>query len=339
LVIAAAVAEAKSSLVGVRSAPDADDTTPPPPPPAGKRKRSRGPKVPARVRGKREAWDRSSGLIVDSDGLILCPLRVTGWPAKQRRMVVDLLDGKSYKATILGTDERLRLALLRIDRKGLPAMRTAPRDTVRSGRFAIALGYPHENPDVSSPQVTVGILSRTGALDRVHPMMRALQTDAGVSGGNRGGPLIDIDGNILGVILDVNETNSRGYSSRKFAGAYAGNAGLGFAIPTSVIEEILPRLKKGESLRPVLLGISTRETKEGLLVASVSPKDRGGQPTAAASVGLKKGDTIVQLAGQAMRRTSDLTRALSRCTVGDVLEIAWMRAGKRMTGKLKLGPR
>ena len=305
--------------------------------PGGQRRR-RGPREPARVPGKREAWDRSSGLIVDSDGFILCPLRVTGWPTKQRRMVVDLMDGTSAKATILGIDERLRLALLRIDRKGLPALRAASRDTVRSGRFAIALGYPHENPAVSSPQVTVGILSRIGALDQVHTAMRALQTDAGVAGGNRGGPLVDIDGNILGVLLDVNETNMQGYRGLK-VGAYGGNAGLGFAIPCSVIQEILPRLKKGEDLLPVLLGISTRETKEGLLVASVSSKNRGGQPTAAASVGLKPGDTIVELGGQAMRRTDDLTRALGRHTVGDVLDIVWLRAGKRMAGKLKLGAR
>ena len=332
-VVGAATRAGREVLVGVRADRAEGEAEAPPP-----KKGRRTPPKSRRVPGKLQAWDRCSGTIVDAEGLILCPLRITGWPGTRRRLVVDLLDGSTFKAKVLAIDERLRIALLQIDRKDLPVLRPAARDTVRSGRFAIALGYPHDNPGVASPQVTVGIVSRTGALGQLHPAMNAIQTDAGVSGSNRGGPLIDIDGRLLGVLLDVDDTNSRGYTTRK-KGAYEGNAGLGFALSMNLVTKVLPRLRKGIEFKQGFLGVTTQEGEAGLHVVKVAEKNKAGQPTAAATAGLKKGDILVELNGRAVALNGDLQRALAHSMVGDEITLVWIRGDEQMTAKVKLGAR
>jgi len=320
-------------LVGVRADRAEGETDPPPPQP-----RQRGPIRSARVPGKLDAWDRCSGTVVGADGLVLCPLRITGWPGARRRLVVDLLDGSTFPAEVRGIDERLRIALLRIERRDLAVLEPAARDTVRSGRFAIALGYPHENPGVASPQVTVGIISRTGALGQLHPALQALQTDAGVGGGNRGGPLVDIDGHLLGVLLDVDDTNPQGYI-RRLKGAYEGNAGLGFAIPTEVLARVIPRLREGVDFKPGFLGVTSRPAEGGLKILSVADKNQGGEPTAAKRAGLQPGDLLVAINGKEIRQAIDLQRELALLMVGDDVELAWMRGDERKTATVKLGAR
>ena len=351
LVMAAAAREGQRALVGVRSAPlpatpktnGETNTSEPKQPPKKKtpRRKRRGPRRVRPVRGQLNAFDRSSGVVVAADGgvsYILCPLRVTGWPGPRRTMTVDLLDGSILTAEVAGTDARLRVALLRVQRGDLPVLKRADRSLVRSGRFAVALGFPHEHPRSATPQVTVGILSRTGALANLHPAMSALQTDAGVAGGNRGGPLVDIDGNLMGVLLDVHDTNRQGYSSR-LAGSYAGNAGLGFALPVELIDEILPRLIAGAELKSVFLGISSMPTEDGLRVMAVTAKNSKGVATASSKAGLKVGDLLVELSGKPLRNTPDLLRALAAFTVGDKIILVWMRDGKRMSAEVELGER
>jgi len=334
-VVAAAAEAGRSVLVGVRAdrAPGEED---PPPVPRGQRRR--GPVKPARVGGKLDGWDRCSGTIVGAGGHVVCPLRITGWPNAGRRLVVDLPDGSTFKAEVVGTDERLRIALLAIERKDLPVLEPAARDRVRSGRFAIALGFPHEHPKEGSPQVTVGIVSRVGSLEQLHPALQALQTDAGVAGGNRGGPLVDIDGRLLGVLMDVDDTNPLGYT-RRMKGAYEGNAGLGFAIPMPVLEKVLPRLRKGVDYKPGFLGVSTRPVEEGLRVVNVSAKNKAGKPTAAAVVGLEKGDVLVEIDGSPLRTGRDLRRVLAHVMAGDEVALTWLRDGRRMAAKVQLGER
>jgi S1-C subfamily serine protease len=334
MVVADASRRGQRALVGVR-ADRAEGDADPPPPVKGKRRR---PRKSRRVPGKLDAWDRCSGTVIAEDGLVLCPLRITGWPGTRRRMVVDLLDGSTFPAKVLGTDERLRIALLQIQRKDLTPLESAGRDSVRSGRFAIALGYPHGNPRVATPQVTVGIVSRTSALEQLHPALSALQTDAGVAGGNRGGPLVDIDGRLLGVLLDVDDTNRQGYATR-MKGAYEGNAGLGFALPVALIERVLPRLRKGIDFKPGFLGITSRAGKGGLHIQTVAPKNKAGQVSAAQTAGLKPGDVVVEINGRAIRELIDLQRELAQFMVGDEIQLTWMRKDQRMTAKVKLGAR
>jgi S1-C subfamily serine protease len=242
---------------------------------------------------------------------------------------VDFPDGSTCKAKRLGYDERLRLAVLRVESRDLPVLPAAPADEARPGRFVVALGYPHGNPDDGSPQVTFGIVSRTAALFSLHPAFRAIQTDAGVAGGNRGGPLVDIEGRLLGVLLDVNDTEPMGYRSRGMRGRYVGNAGLGFAVPVEVLSEIVPRLAKGEVLQPVHLGVRLEPVPGvGLRVVTVEGP--------AAAAGLAKEDVIIAIAGTQVQTVEALQRALVPFKVGAEIDVTFLRGGKKQTVKLKL---
>ena len=337
--------------MGVRAGKLPDDAPAQEPAPArkddGKKGEEKGkkkkgpPKIPQPrpVGGTLPAYDRCTGLVVSADGLVVCPLRITGWPGRTRPLTVDLPDGREIEAHLLGHDERLRVALLSVDDDGLTTLEDAPKDALAAGRFAIALGFPHEEPHRGSPQVTLGILSRTGGLKRLHPAFQALQTDAAVSGGNRGGPLLDIDGRLLGMLLDVNDTEGRGYQLRAKAN-YEGNAGLGFALPIEQLRTILPRLEKGHVLRTPFLGISARPAgKDGVEVMAVTAKNSKGEETAAQSAGLKKGDILLTLGGKELSGERSLRDALTDYTVGDEVVIVFLRGDERKSESVILGER
>ena len=288
--------------------------------------------------GQLEAVDRCSGVVVSADGLILCPLRITGWPESERPLTVDFYRGKSLPARVLGKDERLRVALLKVEATGLEVLPEAGPDSRQVGGFAIALGFPHEDPRRASPQVTLGIVSRTGALGSLHPAFDAVQTDAAVAGGNRGGPLVDIEGRLLGILIDVNDTEGRGYHLRA-RGAYAGNAGLGFALPMHVVTRILEPLKSGAVLRAAFLGVSAQPVEEGLSIVSVVEKNSKGAQSTAARAGLKPGDILVALGGMELKGGTALRQALAHRLPGEKIEIVYLREGRRHTAIVELGER
>jgi len=324
-----AAARAAHALVAVRAMPVGEVPAQPEPErktTAEPTKPRPGPPEPPRVPGALPAYDRGSGLVVGEDGLVLTSLRITGWPQASRPLFVDLEDGQSFPATVLGRDERLRLVLLKIELTGMKPLDHVPEEDLRAGRLAVALGYPHMRPGKETPQLTFGIISRTGALGNVHPAFDALATDAGVSEANRGGPLVDMEGRLFGIIVDVNDADQQGYYTRA-RGAYAGNAGLGFAVPWTVIERILPRLKAGDVLKGAFLGVGTSETPDGLEVVNVSEKNSQGQSTAAKEAGIAKGDLILSIGGKEVRTTRDLRAAISSFSAGDKVTIRIRRAG------------
>ncbi|MCZ6572567.1 MAG: trypsin-like peptidase domain-containing protein [Planctomycetota bacterium] len=350
-VLARAAGKGQSALVGVRSRkrsqpavpssapplPDGPDLAPPggsggPGGPPGTRRRP----VPKPVAGALEGIDRSSGVIVSADGMVICPLRVTGWPDAEHDLTVDLLDGRHLPARVVGTDERLRLALLKVDAQDLPVLEPAPPETVRRGTLCIALGFPHAAPEQATPLVTAGVISRTGALENLYPGFGALQTDAAVNGANRGGPLVDMRGRLLGVLLDVNDTEGFGYRFRA-RGRYTGNAGLGFAVPVPVLKRILPQLELGRTLRAAYLGVGTRSVKGGLLVMSVGKNNSQGEETAAHRAGLQEGDVLLSIDAEPLTSPRQLRRFLAGFAAGDTVRIALARAGERKTILVKLG--
>lgn len=330
--VAEAARRGKSALVGIRSGEwrEIPAGTPADAGAAGRR-----PPAPPPVPGRLAAHDRSSGLVVAKEGLILCPLRVTGWPGPERVLTVDLLDGRAFPAKRLGIDERLRVALLKVEAADLAVLEPAPAASLERGRFAVGLGFPHEAELLESPQISVGVVSRTGALGRVHPRLRAIQTDAPVSGGNRGGPLVDIEGRLLGMILDVDDTDEGGYASR-LRGRYGGNAGLGFAISCETIAEVVPLLREGKVLRTPVLGVSLEPSGDGLRIAEVVEKNAAGEATAAAGAGLRKGDLLLEIAGRPVPTLDALRSLLSELFVDDAVEIAYLREGARRTARAVL---
>ncbi|MGQ0612771.1 MAG: trypsin-like peptidase domain-containing protein [Planctomycetaceae bacterium] len=330
IAVAAAAERARVSLVGVRCGSLASDVAEAPPaegaPPA--------PPPIRRVPGKRPAFDRSSGLVVAADGLVLAPLRITGWPGPERPLLVDLPDGRELPARVVGSDERLRLVLLKVAAEGLAPLEEAPAP--RAGRFAVALGFAHVDPEGIGPQVTAGIVSRTGALGTLHGAFQAIQTDAAVAGGNRGGPLVDLDGKLIGILLDLNDTEPQGYFTRG-AARYTGNAGLGFAVPARVLAEIVPRLARGVVLKAAYLGMVVTKTELGLKLVEVRASNARGEATAAGAAGLQVGDVLLELAGRPLREPGDLRAALAPLAAGDLAELLYLRGGEKKAVRLALG--
>jgi len=317
------VARGRAALVGVRSAAKAAEAPP----------RDGAPKP---IGGKLPAFDRSSGLVVSEDGYVLCPIRVTGWPAAPRAMTVDLLDGSSHSARLVGLDERVRLALLKIEARGLAVLPPSPVESRRRGALAFALGFPHGDPATTPPQVTWGIVSRTGALGALHPAFDAVQTDAAVNGANRGGPLLDLEGRLLGVLLDVDDTEPRGYFARGPA-QYGANAGLGFAVPPERIADVVERLARGVTLRAAWLGVAADAAEGGVRVLSVEAANASGEATAAAAAGLRPGDIVVSVGGVETKDPAALRRALGGFAAGDVIEIVFLRGGAETRVSVALG--
>jgi len=346
IVMEAAARKGARALVGVRSGdllhPPPKEVAKPGKPaqpeqpgkPAAKPSRTRP--APPPVQGKLEAHDRSSGVVIAPEGLLVCPLRVTGWPGPLRKLTVDLPGGDAVPAKLLGYDTRLRLALLRVKAGRLAVLEEAPPGSLRVGQFLLALGYPHEDPDADTPQLTVGILSRTQALRRLHPAFQAIETDAGVAGGNRGGPLLDVEGRLLGILLDVNDTDPAGYMTRR-VGSFAGNCGLGFAVPVEVVRALVPRLEAGAILDSAYLGVGAVPTPVGLEVARIVERNSKQEPTAAKRAGLRVGDIIVSADGHPLRKPEDLTGVLGGHTAGDTVALVILREGKRLDLAVELG--
>ena len=186
----------------------------------------------------------TTGLVVERDGYIISS--AFNFATKPTSILVRLPGGDRKPAKLVATDHSRMLVLLKIDvDKPLPVCEIAPRREMRVGQWTIAVGRTFET---EQPNMAVGILS---AVDRIWG--KAIQTDAAVSPNNYGGPLLDVHGRVMGILVPL---------SPEAAGAVAGmewyDSGIGFAIPLEHVEQVLPRLKKGEDLYPGLAGVSLK---------------------------------------------------------------------------------
>lgn len=266
-------------------------------------------------RGFKQASGPSTGLIVRADGLIV----TSTFPLvrKPRHLFVTLQDGRSFVARLLGADESRKLALLKIDAKGLTVPRFAPRAQVQVGRFALALG---RGLGTKEPAASLGIVS---ALGRVGG--RAIQSSAAISPVNYGGPLVGIDGSILGILVPLDLQG-------RMAGVDIYDSGIGFAIPIQDVVDLIPRLTKGGKLQRAFLGLVPDESHrgQGIRVGQVAP----GSP--AAKAGIKRSDIVLSLDDEKTNETWQLRRALGRRFAGEVVVIAVSRGGETVQLKVEL---
>lgn len=281
-----------------------------------------------------------SGFIISEDGYILTNDHVAGNASK---VVVTMTDGSKHNAKVIGHDMVTDVALLKIEAKGLPFLKLANSEHVRVGEWAIAFGNPFGLFDINAkPTVTVGVISNVGVSftqpdetgeSRVYRDM--LQTDAAISSGNSGGPLVNADGEVIGMNTVIYSTsqNNRG----------AGSIGIGFAIPVNRVRSIVDKLKKhGEIDRGFWTGIKivpldeeaaqyygiTRD--DGILVTRVS----GDSP--ADNAGFEPGDVIVAIDGEKVLRMDDLNVAILDGEVGQVLTVTVERGSATKDLKLTL---
>ena len=265
----------------------------------------------------------SSGLVVGSEGWILTTEFAV--PPDMKEVVVTLPPNRQTTKTtkqplerlvgrVVGRDLNRRLVLLKCNPKTpLAEPQFATQESIRQGEWALAVGRVW---DPYEPSVAIGIVS---AVDRC--WSRAIQTDAAISPVNYGGPLLDIQGHVLGIIAPL-LADTAGMET----GTELYDSGVGFAVPMHDIAPLLPRLKKGETLRPGLLGIgySSTDPINGHPVIEIVRAD-----SPAAKSGMQSGDQIISIDGQAIQRIADIRHALTPKLAGDSIKMTLRREGKK----------
>ena len=265
-----------------------------------------------------------SGFIIDRDGMILTNYHVVDGAEK---IVVTLSDGRSFDARVLGTDQKTDIAIIKIDAgQDLAAATLGDSDRLEVGEWVMAIG----NPFGLDHTVTTGIVSAKGRHIGAGPYDDFIQTDASINPGNSGGPLINMRGEVVGI-------NSAIFSES------GGNMGIGFAIPTNLVKELLPQLRdKGKVVRGYFGAVIRRVTPEiadslglkqprGALVAEVA---KGGP---AEHAGIKAGDVIVEFGGKEIKDSGDLPLQVARTAPGRAAQVKILRDAKEITLPLTVG--
>ena len=281
---------------------------------------SSGPRNPLGLGGMiRVGTGPTSGLIVHADGFVLSS--AFNFASKPSAIHVSVPGHKErYVAEVVASDQTRMLTLLKlIGVNGkLPVPTAAPKKDMRIGQTALAVGRSFASPGEQIPSVSVGIIS---ALHRIWD--KAIQTDAKVSPTNYGGPLIDLYGRVLGVLVPASPR-----SEGETAGFEWYDSGIGFAIPLEDINRVLPRLLKGTKESPVtlkrgLMGINMQQSQDANeappTIANVSPG------SAAEKRGLKAGDTVKEINGKPIATQPQLQQALGPLYEGDVISLKVQR--------------
>jgi Do/DeqQ family serine protease len=261
-----------------------------------------------------------SGVIISEDGYIITNNHVVsdGQQGVADEITVTLNNKKTYKAKIIGKDASTDLAVLKIDGNNFPFLLYGNSDNVKLGQWALAVGYPL----TLETTVTSGIISAKGRNIGINqrqsqtPIESFIQTDAAVNQGNSGGPLINTDGQIIGI-------NSAIYAPN---GTYAGYS---FAIPVNLVKKIVNDLIKFGDVKRPYLGVSVNEEKfdagDGAHVGSVA-KDG-----AAAAIGLQKGDVITKVNDVPVNSWTELQATISSYNAGEKVNITYKRGDKEYT--------
>ncbi|WP_224245233.1 trypsin-like peptidase domain-containing protein [Hyalangium gracile] len=266
-----------------------------------------------------------SGFIIDSKGLVLTNNHVI---EDAVTISVNLNDGRSFPAEIVGRDPLTDVALIRLqgkDVKDLPVVALGDSDSLRVGDWLLAIG----NPFGLSSSVSLGILSAKERDIQAGPYDDFLQTDAAINPGNSGGPLFNMKGEVIGINTAI----------------VGGGTGIGFAVPSNLVKALLPQLEKSGAVTRGYLGIGIQDltpaiakalelpVKEGAIVNEVS----AGGPSAKA--GLKVDDVVVALDGKALTSASSLTRTVALKKPGSTATLSLYRNGKKQDVKVTLGTR
>lgn len=269
--------------------------------------------------------DQGSGFIISPDGYILTNNHVVDNAAKDG-LTVRLKDGRKMPATLVGSDPKSDLAVIKIEATNLPTAEMGDSDAVKVGNFAFAIGAPEALPYT----FTVGVISAKGRNDLTPSpnYEEYIQTDASINPGNSGGPLCDIDGKVIGV-------------NTLIAGL---NRGLGFAVPINVVKNVSQQLVASGRVSRPWLGIGIKGIEESVALQNYfSGIDKGvvveqiDVNTPAYSSELREGDVILKVDSVPVALSRDLQREILSKKVGDSVQLEVWRAGKTMTLAVQTG--
>ncbi len=265
-----------------------------------------------------------SGFIIDATGIVVTNNHVI---ADADEITVILNDGTRIKAELMGRDQKTDLALLRIKSdKPLRSVRFGDSDKLRLGEWVIAIG----NPFSLGGSVTAGIVSARNRDINSGPYDNYIQTDAAINRGNSGGPLFNLNGEVIGVNTAIISPSG-------------GSIGIGFAVPSKTALTVIEQLKQFGETRRGWLGVRIQQVTDeiaeslgikparGALVAGVD--ERGP----AAPAGILPGDVIVKFDGKDIREMRDLPRVVADAPVGKEVAVLIIRKGKEETRMVTLG--
>ncbi len=273
---------------------------------------------------KKRSMGQGSGFILSPDGYIMTNNHVV---SGADQVTVTLLDGREYKADIIGTDPPSDVAIIKIDETDLPFLRLSDSDKLEVGDWVLAFG----NPFGLSHTLTAGIVSAKGRSGMgLNEYENFIQTDAAINPGNSGGPLIDLDGHVVGMNTAI-FSRSGGYM------------GIGFAIPINMAQRIREQLVETGSVTRGRLGVYIQDLTpdlaesfdldniEGILVTQVM------EDSAAAKAGLKQGDLVLEMDGKKVGKVADFRNKVSFTPPGTKVKLLIQRNGKEQTLIAEIG--
>lgn len=273
--------------------------------------------------GRGKKWKEQSlgsGVIVSADGYIVTNNHVV---EQADEIKVILVDKKSFKAKIVGSDPKTDIAIIKIDAKGLPVIPWGDSDKLQVGEFVLAIG----NPFGLSHTVTMGIISAVGRADiGITDYENFIQTDAAINPGNSGGPLVNIKGELIGINTAI-FSRTGGYQ------------GIGFAVPSNMVRIVMDQLIKQGKVTRGWLGITIQEItpeiaqkfglrqSEGALVSDVAKN------SPAHKAGIMRGDIILEFNGKKVRDVATLRNMVAQSKIGLQVEIKILRRDKEIIVK------
>jgi len=279
-----------------------------------------------------QGGDTGSGFFIESNGTILTNNHVIeGAATSGGSITVNLANGKSYPATVMGRDGSYDLAVLKIDVTDAPALQLGNSDTIQVGDPVIAIGSPLG----LAGTVTSGIISAkdrpvtSGGGTGQNSFINALQTDAAINPGNSGGPLVDANGAAIGVNSAIASLGSN------FA-SQSGSIGLGFAIPINQAKKTAEQIiKTGKATYPIMgISVDTSFSGTGARITTRSSAILAGGP--AAKAGLRAGDIITEFDGKAISNADELVVAIRSHNVGDRVTVKYQRGNLTLSASVTL---
>jgi len=275
-------------------------------------------------RAPRQVTSLGSGFVIDASGIIVTNNHVI---AGADEIVVRFQDDTSLPAKLIGHDEKTDIAVLKVESdKPLVFLPLGDSDKLRVGDWVVAIG----NPFGLGGTVTAGIVSAQKRDIRSGPYDDFIQTDAAINKGNSGGPLVDVDGAVIGI-------NTAIYSPS------GGSVGIGFSVPIALAKPVIAQLRKFGETRRGWLGVNIQNVTDEI-ADSLSLKEARGALVAnvtedgpAQAAGIQAGDVILSFNGQAIDRMRSLPRIVAETPVGEKVAVVVWRKGKEVKVYVTLG--
>jgi len=275
-------------------------------------------------RGSRRVNSLGSGFIIDAQGIVVTNNHVI---SDADEVSVILNDGSRLKAEIIGKDQKTDIAVLKVKpEKPLKAVKFGDSERLRLGEWVIAIG----NPFSLGGSVTAGIVSARNRDINSGPYDNYIQTDAAINRGNSGGPLFNLDGEVIGVNTAIISPSG-------------GSIGIGFAVPSKTVVAVIDQLRNFGETRRGWLGVRIQQVTDdiaeslnirparGALIAGID--DKGPAKPA----GIEPGDVVIKFDGKDVKEMRDLPRIVADTPVGKDVEVIVIRKGKEEKRTVKIG--